>query len=254
MVVCYWSTHQYNFLRANCNMASVKPPMYQSCAAGLWSEAGRRWSWWWVQLDLPVYRTLASWALYPQPPSSFLIMFLKSYSNHSVKTCFSIPKSTKILSIFCLSCSGCIPPPSLPHQLSDNAGQTLGQVTGSAQANSPALQVEWTAKANQLKCVPFSFDRRCSQHNCPCLLEVSLGSSCVPLLLLSPCSSSFLQPTCFCSLIIVRASPGEKTARTCLLLPFWTLDQHIPQQLPALAHAVFGTWLWFLCLMALGLG
>lgn len=97
--VCFWSAHQCIFLQANCNMASLKTPLCHSLiyddhpyhAAGPWRKVGRSWRWWWhglastavAQPALSVYRTVEPCVLYPQPPSSFLIMLLKSCCNHS---------------------------------------------------------------------------------------------------------------------------------------------------------------------------
>lgn len=87
------------------------------------------------------------------------------------------------------------------------------------------------------------------------LSAVSLGNGCIPYLLLSPCSLSFLQATCFYSLVLAMAPLGNRIARPFLLLLFWTLKLCILQcfQLTALAHTVFGTLLCFLSLMAHGL-
>lgn len=167
MFVCYRSAHQYIFLKANCNVASLKTPFMMGCAphaAGLGSKAGGWWQWRGlassaaVQPALPVYRTLRPRPLCPRPPSSFLIVFLKSCGNHSLWKRALAFQRKKISSIFCqknckfqlsvskgrfsrgeLSCSRCIPPPSLPHQLSANAARALGRVTGSARASSPAV-------------------------------------------------------------------------------------------------------------------
>lgn len=78
-----------------------------------------------------------------------------------------------------------------------------------------------------------------------CPLAVAVYPSCT-----EPCPSPFLWQSHFCSLILVPAPTGDRTARPCLL-PVWTLRQCIPQHLllPALAWVAFGPWLWFLCLM-----
>lgn len=139
-------------------------------AAGLWGEVGGSWRWWRglasspvavVQPALPVYRTLWPRALHPWPPSSFLIVFLKSCGNNSLwKHALAFKNKKKNLIHFLpqncklqlsvskgrfsrgeLSCSSCIPPPSLHHRLSANAAWAPGQVAGSAQASSPAAQL-----------------------------------------------------------------------------------------------------------------
>lgn len=116
--VCYRSTHQYLFLKAHCNVASLKTLLYHSLIYdGSCSPRCRAGSWrWWrglasspmavVQPALPVYRTLQPRALHPRPSSSFLIAFLKSCGNNSLwKLALAFkkkkPKQNKTSSIFC---------------------------------------------------------------------------------------------------------------------------------------------------------
>lgn len=103
-----------------------------------------------------------------------------------------------------LSCSSCIPPPSLCHHLSATAAWALAQVTGSAQAQSSTVQLfHWNGLLNPTtECVPWAFSRGFNNLHWPCLLAGSLGSSScywalsltLPLvelfLLLDPCPGS----------------------------------------------------------------
>lgn len=70
----------------------------------------------------------------------------------------------------------------------------------SSELHSPAFPLKWLLNPTT-KCVPCSFSRGFNNLDCPCLLLVSLGRSCVPLLLLSlvphPSSSAVISaPWC----------------------------------------------------------
>lgn len=119
-----------------------------------------------------------------------------------------------------LCCSSCIPPPSLCHPPS--AAWALAQVTGSAQAQSSTAQLfHWNGLLNPAaKCVPCSSTRGFNNLDCPPLLAVSLGSSCVPLLhwalsLTLPLAESFL---------LLDPCPGSYRGQDSQALPLACLD------------------------------
>lgn len=118
-----------------------------------------------------------------------------------------------------LSCSSCIPPPSLCHHLSATAAWTLAQVTGSAQAQSPTAQLfHWNGLLNPTtKCVSCSFSRGFNNLHWPCLLAVSLGSSSCywALSLTLPLVELFL---------LLDPCPGSSRGQDSQALPFAFLD------------------------------
>lgn len=121
----------------------------------------------------------------------------------------------------------------------------------SSELHSPALH--WNDLLNPTaKCMPCSFSRGFNNLIClQCLLAAAVYPSCYWALSLTlPSSSTVISAPWSLSWLL----QGMGQNRPCLL-PFWSLDQCIPQHLwlPALAWIAFGPWLRFLCLMVHGL-